>query len=362
MVHHLGQDARGLDDRALRREVAEQDRQPAARAVRIVQRADAPAILALRPGHVLVQRLAGHRHRIRVEDAGPLEQLPQDGRHPARAIHVLDVVVGRRRHLADVRHALGHLVQPGQRVVYARLLRQRERVQDRVGRAAHRHVQRERVVDGLRRHNVARAQVHLDKPQELGCRALCQLLAARIDGQDRAVARQREPQRLAQAVHRVGREHAGAGAARRASSRLQLVQLRHGNLAAAIGPDALKDVHQVHDAARRGFARLHRPAADEDGRHVQAHRRHQHPRHNLVAVGDADHAVEPVGSDHGFHRVRDQLPAGKAVLHPDVAHRDAVIDTDRIEHEGHATRCAHRRAHDLPELLQVNVAGNDVGV
>ena len=40
------------------------------------------------------------------------------------------------------------------------------------------------------------------------------------------------------------------------------------------------------------LARLHGPARDEDGGHVDPQRPHEHARHDLVAVGDADHGVE----------------------------------------------------------------------
>ena len=115
MLQHLRQHAGGLDHRAVGRQVAAQDRQPAAFAVRVLQRPDARLVQALRALHVLQQRLARHRLRAGVQDARPLGQLPQDRGDAAGPVHVLDVVARRRRHLADVRHALGDLVDPLQR-------------------------------------------------------------------------------------------------------------------------------------------------------------------------------------------------------------------------------------------------------
>ncbi len=60
--------------------------------------------------------------------------------------------------------------------------------------------------------------------------------------------------------------------------------------------------------------------------------------------------------------VGDQLAAGQRVLHARVAHGDAVVDADRVEHERHAAGLAHALLDVLPDLVQVDVAGDDVDV
>ncbi len=67
----------------------------------------------------------------------------------------------------------------------------------------------------------------------------------------------------------------------------------------------------------------------------------------------------------GHHRldtVSDDFTAGQAVLHTDVPHGNPVVDTDRVEHKGHASRFADGRAHDLAKFLKMNVSGDDVDV
>ena len=66
--------------------------------------------------------------------------------------------------------------------------------------------------------------------------------------------------------------------------------------------------------------------------------------------------------DHRLDAVGDQLAAGQRVLHADVAHGDAVVDADGVELEGHAAGRAHGLLDDASDLLQVDVAGDDVGV
>ncbi len=109
-----------------------------------------------------------------------------------------------------------------------------------------------------------------------------------------------------------------------------------------------------------GLAGLHRPAADEDRGDVHARRAHHHAGDDLVAVGDADDAVEAVGAEHRLDAVGDQLARGERILHADVAHGDAVIDADGVEFERNAARRANGFAHFLADHIQMGMARNDL--
>ncbi len=111
-----------------------------------------------------------------------------------------------------------------------------------------------------------------------------------------------------------------------------------------------------------GLAGLHRPAGDEDGGDVQAHRGVEHAGGDLVAVGDADQGVGGVRVDHVLDGVGDDLAARQRVEHAAVAHRDAVVDGDRVELAGHAAGGADRLGDDLADVLEVDVAGHELGV
>ena len=74
-------------------------------------------------------------------------QLAQDGRDAASPVHVLHVVAAARRHLAQARHPPGQLVDLLQPEADPRLVGGGEQVQDRVGRAAHRDVERHGVLE-----------------------------------------------------------------------------------------------------------------------------------------------------------------------------------------------------------------------
>ena len=156
-------------------------------------------------------------------------ELAQDREDAAGAVHVLDVVAGRRRDLADARHLARQAVDVGHLEIDARFLGHRQNVQHGVGRAAHGDVERHRVLERLEGRDAARedrrialdvvAPGHLD--DALAGR-LEQLPAQGVRRQQRAVARQRQAERLVQAIHAVGGEHAGARAAGRAGRTLHL--------------------------------------------------------------------------------------------------------------------------------------------
>ena len=69
-----------------------------------------------------------------------------------------------------------------------------------------------------------------------------------------------------------------------------------------------------------------------------------------------------MGLYHRLDRIGYQLARRQRVAHPVVSHGDAVVDADGIELEWNSARLTHRVLHHSAELLQVNVAGNDVHV
>ena len=115
------------------------------------------------------------------------------------------------------------------------------------------------------------------------------------------------------------------------------------------------------DTGELGLSGLHWAAGDENRRNVEAHRRHQHAGRDLVAVGDAHQRVGAVGVDHVLDRVGDEIAAREAVEHAVVPHGDAVVDRDGVELLRHPAGGFDLAAHELPEILQVDVAGHELG-
>ncbi len=376
--------ASGLDHAAVQRDVATQHGQAALLREGVVARADAalgavqveagPAcVLAERhlrgdaagASHVegldrvrwvagnvpFVQRVLHgfgvHGRRIGVQLAGPV-QLAQDGHDAARAVHVFDVVlVGVGRHLAQLRHHARKAVDVGHREVDFGLLRDRQDVQDGVGRAAHGDVQRHGVFERLEAHRawqhavvilfvVALAQFH---HQTAG--AFEELLTVGVRRHHRAVARQRKAQRFGQAVHRIGGEHARTRAAGRAGRALDFGHVGVRHLVIRRHHHGVDQVELLEGDGMGGgvglvdLASLHGAARNKHHGNVQPHGRHQHAGRDFVAVGDTHHGIGAVRVDHVFDRVRNDVAAGQRIQHAVVAHGDAVIHGDGVELLGH---------------------------
>ncbi len=392
-------------DGAIKGQVAGEHGEAPLQAVGMLQRADAPlgsVHIQLGPAAILAERLGGadaswpgavevHHLLARlaadvvfVEQLGQgaaqygtgvtvhqtrLLQLTQNGDHATGTVHIFHMVLlGRGGHLAQLGHLARHAIDIGHGEVHPGLLGRRQQVQHRIGGTAHGDIQRHGILERRLGGDVAwqgalviLLVVTLGKGDDALACQLEQLLAIGMGRQHGAVARLGKPQRLGQAVHGVGSKHAGTGAAGRASAALHLFALSIGDL----GVGALDHgVHQIQFddlIGQLGLARFHGAAGDEDHRDVDAQGSHQHPRGDLVAVGDADHGVGTVGVDHVLHRVGDQLARRQRIEHAAVAHGDAVIHGYGIELFGHAAGGFDLAGHQLAQILEVDVTRYELG-
>ncbi len=91
---------------------------------------------------------------------------------------------------------------------------------------------------------------------------------------------------------------------------LQFEQLSVVNLASLVRAHALEHADEVYRTPVGQLASRHWSTAHEDGGDVDAQACHEHPWHDLVAVGDAHHTVEAVRLNHSFDTICYQLAAG----------------------------------------------------
>ena len=329
--------------------------------------------LVLRLHDVVARQLLLHRHaqdgaRLVVQQPGPI-QLAQDGHHPASPVHVLHVVLLRvGRHLGQAGHHTREPVDVGHREVHLGLLGRSQKVQHCVGGTAHGDVQAHRVLEGVargqrpRQHRgvvllvIAAAQFHdlVARPQE-------ELPTVGMRGQAGTVARQAQAQRLGQAVHGVGREHARTRTTGRTGRLLDLVTVGIRHLRVGALQDGIHQVQLDHPVGQLGLAGLHRTARDEHGRNVQPKRCHQHARRDLVTVGDADHGVSTVCIDHVLHRIGDQVTRGQRIQHATVPHGDAIVHRNGVELLGHRPGLLDLLGHQTPHVAQVDVPRHELG-
>ncbi len=243
-----------------------------------------------------------------------------------------------------------------------------ENVQHGVGGTTHGHIHGHGVLegflggDGARQHGIVGIVVVLvgDLDDLLGG-ALEQVLAVGVGGEDGAVAGQGQADGLGQAVHRVGGEHAGAGAAGRADGLLVVEQFLIGDGVVGGGVHHVDEVGALDGAVgeHRG-AGLHRAAGDEHGRDVEPQRGHQHARHDLVAVRDADQGVGTVRVALVFDGVSDDVAGRQGVKHAGVAHGDAVVHSHRVELARDTAGFSDGLGNDASDLVQMNVARQEL--
>ena len=240
-------------------------------------------------------------------------------------------------------------------------------MQHGVGRAAHGDVERHGVLERLEAGDRARQRglvivlvVAAGEIDDEMAGLDEQALAVGVGGHDRAVAGQREAERLGEAVHGVGGEHARAGAAGRAGVALQRLHLLVGIMLVGRRDHRVDEVDRFDLALDLDLAGLHRPARDENGGNVEPQRRHQHARRDLVAVGDADQRVGAMCVDHVFDAVGDEFARGQGIEHSVVAHGDAVIDRDGVELLGDAAGRLDLARDELAEILQMHVTRHEL--
>ena len=219
-----------------------------------------------------IERRVHHRQPA-IEQIGAIE-LAEDGHDAAGAVNVLQVHVRHRgRHLAQHRHPARQPVDVLHGEGDFAFVGGGQQMQHRVGRAAHRDIERHGVLERLE----AR-----DRARQRGCVVLLVVAARQIDDQvtgfdeqplavgmgreHRAVAGQRQAERLGQAVHRIGREHAGARAAGRTGRALDHLDIGVADGGVGRSDHGVDQVDRTDLALDIDLAGFHRAAGDEHGR------------------------------------------------------------------------------------------------
>ena len=362
MREHARVDGALLDDASVGRDVAVQHAQGAHLGKRVVMRAAHLAIGRLGAlGDVLGKR--AHAGKGLVVKQAEFGQLVHDHRHAADGVQVDERARAGRLQLHQMRRAGACGVPVVHRDGAAGLHGDGGQVQNRVGGAAESHVALHGVVDGRRGDDVSDGDALFEKLHHLHAGMLGQAQALGVDGRDGAVAGKRDAERLAQAVHGVGGEHARAAAAGGAGGVLEVLELFLGHSAGAHLTCAVEQRVQVGGGAV-GAAGLmsgkHRAAGDEHRRDVHAQGTQDHAGDDLVAVRDADRAVEGVTLHGALEAVGDGLARHQRIMHAVVIHGQAVAHADGRDLERHAAGHVDAGLDRLADLVEVVVTGDDI--
>ena len=192
-----------LDDGSVGGEGAVEDRQAALLVHRVAQRADHVVVVDRRALQRLVERVAGDgRDVVQVK-------LGHEGAESAGLEEVLHQVLAARAQVGEHRDFAGELVEAAHRHVYSGSAGHGDQVDDRVGGAAQRQHDLDRVLEGLQRERRRRQRDDAAARRDRHARVIA------VRGRDGRGARQGQAQRLDRGGHGRGRAHRHAVAGRR---------------------------------------------------------------------------------------------------------------------------------------------------
>jgi hypothetical protein len=284
--------------------------------------------------------------------------------HPADAVDVEHHVLAERLDVGQVRHLLADSGEVVQRQLDVGLVRDRQQVQHRVGGAAERHHHRDRIFEGLLRHDVAGGDSAAQQFDDGLPAAPGEPVAPAVGGGRGRAAGQRHAERLCGRRHGVGCVHAAARALARADGALDRVDVLAWHQATRARADGLErvDDRHVHLGAvgELGLAGQDRSGVEEDAGKVETGGSHQHAGQRLVAAGQKHRSVEALGLHDGLDAVGDHFAGHQREVHALMAHRDAVGDGDGAELHRVAPGREHPVLDGLGQAVQGQVARGDL--
>ena len=264
---HFRRNGGFLDNTGVRRKIALENRDAAGLHIRIVNRTDNFGIPVDAAADVFTDILSGDRRKIQMQQS-LLRKLRHNRIDAARFVQIFHVGRPCRCQVAQIRRARGNLIGDLHIDLDAGLVRDSGKMQHGIGGTAQRHIDCQGIFKGFLRENITRADVPAHQLHDLVACALGQTDSRRIDGGNGSVSGKAHADRLGQAVHGIGRIHAGAGTAGRTGVFFIDCQLLQTHRARRNGPDRLKHggkgaLHTVH------FSGQHRTAGDKDRRNIE---------------------------------------------------------------------------------------------
>ena len=255
-------------------------------------------------GHSLGKCHSVYSLHVAVNESATV-QLVQYSENTTSTVALLyTILLGVWRELAQARHVTAQAVDVSHCKFGLSLLSDSEQVEHGVGAATHGNIKshgiEESVASGYAARKYALVAVLIVGEGVLhnltGC-SLEEFDTVLVSCEDSAVARQSHTDGFGKRVHRVGCEHTRAASASRTRALLNLLQFVIRNCLVGTLNHSCDKVGILAVPS----SSLHRSARTEHGRDVKAHRRHQHTRSNLVAIGNANHSISLVCVDHVFY-------------------------------------------------------------
>ena len=214
------------------------------------------------------------------------------------------IFVAARPHIGDHRHLAAGLLEIVEPDVLPGAARLRDQMNDRVGRAAHRHRHRDRVLERLAGLDLLRRQIFPDHLDDAAAAFRSHADVAGIGRRNRGRARQRHADRFGDRGHGRGGAHGHAGAVAAGDAGLDVDPVLVGDLAGAPLVPVFPGIRARAQRLALPVAAQHRPGRQIDRGDVHAGGAEQQRRRGLVAAAHQHHAVDGMAAQQflGVHR------------------------------------------------------------
>ena len=259
--------------------------------------------------------------------------------------------------VAQVGHFPADPVEVFQGQVHMGLMGNGHQVQHRVGGSAQGHDGLHRIQQGRTGQDLIGGDAFFDHGHDPFAAGPGQSPFFGRDGGGSPHPGQGQSQHFGQAAHGVGRPHHGTGAHGGQGSHFHFPQFFIGHLAHLILAHEFPQVAQADVVIPVTVAGNHGAAGDDDGRDLHPGCGQDHPGDDLVAAGQHYHSIQLVALNHGFHRVRNDFPAGQGIPHAAVPLAQAIAQGDGVKFPGNAPGFQDAVAHIPGQFPQVDMAG-----
>ena len=233
-----------------------------------------------------------------------------------------------------------------------------EEMEDRVGGAAERGDDRDRVFERFTRHDIARANSFFEEIEggRAGAMAIFHFVLG--DGGLGGAVGETHAERFDGAGHGVGGVHAAAGTGAGDGAAFDFGEIGVVHFAVGMFADRFEDGNDVNILIAE-TAGENRAAINENAGTIEAGHGDDAAGHVFIAAADRDDAVEPFAAHDRFDGVGDHFAGDEGIFHPFGAHGDAVGNGDGVENDGFAARFVRAMSGFDGELIDVHVARGD---
>ncbi len=302
MLHQFSSGGGRLEHRAQRRQIAAQHADATVSANRIVEGAD-HLVFAVdrRVLGVFADGLAVDGQCIRVGDQIGFAEATQYRWQTTGVVELFHQETPGRLQVDDGRHAATDAGPVVQVELDADAPGDGFQVDHGVGRTADGSVDTNGVLEGFLGEDLRQFQIFANHLHRTHAGHVRQHITACIHSRNRGVVRQRSAQRFSHARHGRRGAHGVAGARRTRHAALGCEEVIDGDGAGLDLFAELPDHGAGTDVLAFVLAVEHRPAGDDDGRHVATGRAHQQCWSGFVATGEQHYAVDRVAANRFFN-------------------------------------------------------------